>query len=399
MDFFEQQDVARRKTGRLVVLMVLAVAAIVVLVYLVIAAALVVRVGFTGIDPMATGGLAAYLSAADWWNPQLFVLVAGVTVLVVAAGAFFKTAALRAGGRVVAESLGGRLIDPGTSDPTLRRVLNVVQEMAIASGTTVPPVYLLDRESGINAFAAGFTPADAVIGLTRGCADLLSRDQLQGVMAHEFSHILNGDMRISLRLIGIIHGILIIGLLGGILLRSAFYSGAGRHRRSGKQGGGVLVLAAVGAALAIIGYVGVFFGQLIKASLSRQREFLADAAAVQFTRLPGGIAGALKKIGGYTFHSKLVAANAEEASHLYFGDGLSHWFGLLATHPPLPDRIRRIEPQWDGQFSKVDVPDRVAQKASRKQRRLSPEPGARCRPSRLCTGSARRARQWMTGAI
>jgi len=214
--------------------------------------------------------------------------------------------------------------------------------MAIAAGTPVPPVYVLE-ESGINAFAAGYAPSDAVIGITRGAIETLSRDELQGVIAHEFSHILHGDMRLNIRLIGVLHGILVLGIMGEYLLRSTRHS-----RRRSKDSGNIAV---VGLALLVIGYAGTFFGNLIKAAVSRQREFLADASAVQYTRNPAGIAGALKRIGGSAVGSQLDNPAAAEISHALFSEGLTRRFsGLFATHPPLGERIRRIEPDWDGRF-------------------------------------------------
>jgi Zn-dependent protease with chaperone function len=224
-------------------------------------------------------------------------------------------------------------------------LLNVVEEMALASGVPVPPVFLLTEEKGLNAFAAGFSPSDAVIGVTRGCAEQLTRDQVQGVIAHEFSHILNGDMRLNLRLIGVLHGILLMGLVGRELLRIAGRSGGGRSRNN--KNGGLVYLLLLGLVFMIVGFIGLFFGNLIKAAVSRQREFLADASAVQFTRNPEGIAGALKRIGAAIFGSKLINPRAAEASHMYFAEGLS---SLFATHPPLDERIRRIEPSWDGAY-------------------------------------------------
>ena len=216
--------------------------------------------------------------------------------------------------------------------------------MAIASGTPVPPVYLLEREQGINAFAAGFTPGDAVIGLTRGTITYLTREELQGVIAHEFSHILHGDMRLNIRLIGILHGVLLIGLIGYIVLRSV-------RGGSNKNAGAMMGL---GVGLLVIGFAGTFFGNLIKASVSRQREFLADASAVQFTRNNIGIAGALKKIGGYTPGSELDTPEAPTMSHAYFSNGVSSSIqSIFATHPPLDVRIKRIDPNWDGVFAPV----------------------------------------------
>jgi Zn-dependent protease with chaperone function len=344
MDFFEHQEAARRNTGRLVALYVAAVVAIIVLVYLVIAGFIVF--GKSRSHP----GLAA----PSLWQPDLLFYVGGGTMLFVLAASWSKIAGLRGGGQVVAESLGGRPIDLGTRDPDERKVLNVVEEMAIASGTPVPTVYLLANEPRINAFAAGFTPDRAVIGVTKGCVHQLSRDELQGVIAHEFSHILNGDMRLNIRLIGILHGILAIGLIGGMLARAAAYGGGRRSRRDGGTAG----LLALGLALYVIGYLGTFFGGLIKAAVSRQREFLADAAAVDFTRNPDGIAGALKKIGGTSMQARLRAPKAEQFSHMYFGAGRAQHFQALATHPPLEQRIRRIDPRWDGQFVEVRPPSR-----------------------------------------
>ncbi len=336
-DFFERQDVARRNTTRLVILFVLAVLALIVSIDLLLAATM----GYFGRNP-ETG-------AVDWTlaaDPRVLSLAVFGTLIVAGGGTLFKIAQLRGGGQVVAEQLGGRLLNPDSTVPSEQQLLNVVQEMAIASGAPTPPVYLLDQETGINAFAAGFTPSDAVIGVTRGAADSFTRDEMQGVIAHEFSHILNGDMRLNIRLIGLLHGILIIGILGYFVLRMAAFSGAGR--RSSRQQGSPLPLMALGAGLMAVGLFGTLFGNLIKAAVSRQREFLADASAVQFTRQPAGIAGALRRIGGVTAGSGIQSPNAPEASHMFFGRATSGLSGLFSTHPPLGERIRRIDPAWDG---------------------------------------------------
>ncbi len=339
MNFFEQQEQARRRTGQLVVLYGLAVVCILMAVY-----AVVVWLFQSDL----TGANADH--QAVWWDPIIFSWVALVTGLLMLGGTLYKISALRAGGAVVARMLGGRPIAAATQDPDEQRLLNVVEEMAIASGVPVPRVYLLDQEDSINAFAAGFSPSDAVIGVTRGAVRTLSRDELQGVMAHEFSHILNGDMRLNIRLMGVLHGILILALLGYWMMRVSARS-ASTSRRGKKGGGGAAALVLLGLALMIIGYIGVFFGKLIKSAVSRQREFLADAAAVQFTRNPDGIANALKKIGGLAAGSRLVSPHAEEASHLFFADGLrAAWFNLMSTHPPLAERIRRIDPSFRGDF-------------------------------------------------
>jgi len=241
----------------------------------------------------------------------------------------------------------GQKLDGNSKDPDEQKLQNVVEEMAIAAGTPVPEIYVLNQEEAINAFAAGFTPSDAAIGVTRGTLKKLNRDELQGVIAHEFSHVLHGDMKINIRLIGTLHGILLIAMVGHILMRVSAGSRYSR-RRSGQSG---LAFVAAGVGLLAIGYIGVFFGKLIKSALSRQREFLADAAAVQFTRNPHGIAGALKKIGGLAEGSKMDTPKAEEASHMFFGNALSQsWFNALATHPPLSERIRRIDPSFRGTF-------------------------------------------------
>ena len=339
MDFFTHQDRARRNTRRLVALFVLAVIAIVAAVYL---AVVVFLMTTEAGEYISQGGLAA---------PQVLVPVVAGTLFVIAAGSGYKTLQLSEGGPAVARLLGGKPLDPNTREADERRVLNVVEEMAIASGTPVPEVYLLAQEQGINAFAAGRTPADAVVGVTEGTARHLSRDELQGVVAHEFSHILNGDMRLNLRLIGVIHGILVISMIGYFVMRS----GGGSSRGRKKGGAGAVVI--LGLALYVIGWIGVFFGRLIKAGVSRQREFLADAAAVQFTRNPLGISGALQKIGGLGAGSRIAHRRAEEASHLFFSNALKKSFlGLTATHPPLEERIRRIDPSFDGTFPAVEYP-------------------------------------------
>jgi Zn-dependent protease with chaperone function len=322
--FYERQDTARRNTKWLVAMFVLAV------------------IGIVGTTCVAT---ALVLGASGGEIPLEAPAAAGVGALaLIGGGSAFKIAQLAGGGTVVAERLGGRRIYPNTTDLVERRLLNVVEEMALASGVPVPPVFLLTEEKGLNAFAAGFSPSDAVIGVTRGCAEQLTRDQLQGVIAHEFSHILNGDMRLNLRLIGVLHGILLMGLVGRELLRVA---GRGGGRSRNNKNNGIVYLLLLGLVFMIVGFIGLFFGNLIKAAVSRQREFLADASAVQFTRNPEGIAGALKRIGSAIFGSKLVSPRAAEASHMYFAEGLG---SLFATHPPLEERIRRIDPAWNGAY-------------------------------------------------
>jgi len=331
MNFFELQDRARHSTFKLVVLFSLAVVTLIILTNLLV----MFVFGYVNTQLLTVN---TFQQQFDW---ELFVKVGLGVLAIVAFGSLYKILSLGGGGEKVAEMMGGELIIDGSGDVYKQRLLNVVEEMAIASGTPVPPVYLLDEDS-INAFAAGDLPSNAVIGVTRGTMQKLSRDELQGVIAHEFSHILNGDMKLNIQLIGILHGIMILGLIGYYLLH------VGGRSRNSRNSGGVVVLA---LGLVMIGYGGTFFGNLIKASVNRQREYLADASAVQFTRNPGGIAGALKRIGSDATGSTLQNPNGVEISHALFGDGISHSFtNLLATHPPLEKRIRQIEPNWDGKF-------------------------------------------------
>ena len=291
------------------------------------------------------------------WQPQVFLTVMVGTLVVVGTASFVKWNEFSAGGSAVAESVGGRAIDPHTTDLRERQLLNVVEEMAIASGITMPAVYVLDEEPAINAFAAGLTTSDAVVTVTRGALDKLTRDELQGVIGHEFSHILNGDMKLNLELSALLFGILVIGLAGrGILWAMT----RGRIRTGDSKGSGGVVLAAgaVGLALLILGYVGYFFGKLIQAAVSRQREFLADASSVQFTRNPGGITGALKKIGGFALGSSLESNKSSAIGHFFFAQAFeSNFGGFWATHPPLDERIRAIDPQFDGKM--FDPPEVV----------------------------------------
>lgn len=345
MNFFEAQDKARRNTLWLVLLFVLAVAGLVLLTNLLLLSILAyVKTSQVIVSPEM---LYHYFS----WKE--FTAVSFGVCLLVFGGSLYKAKSLSGGGPTVAEMLGGRLVPSATANPQHRQLLNVVEEMAIAAGMPIPQVYLLS-ETSINAFAAGLSPANAVIGITEGTLQRLNREELQGVIAHEFSHIANGDMRLNIRLIGLLHGILLIGLIGSFLVRSLRLAG-GRSRN--KKGAGVLgAIVVVGFGLMVIGYAGSFFGQWIKAIVSRQREYLADSSAVQFTRNKGGIADALKKIGGSSVGSNISSRSAQEYSHAYFVNGISFllqsWF---STHPPLEKRISRIEPGWDGEFLKTVV--------------------------------------------
>jgi Zn-dependent protease with chaperone function len=343
MDFFEAQARAKKRTTRLVALFVMAVLGI-------IAAGYIATLVFFG-QLHGSADHPVVTPSAGWWQPDLLAYVATGTILVVGLASLFKWLQLSSGGAAIAEMVGGTAIDPRTTDLRQRQLLNIVEEMSIASGVPMPAVYVLESEPGINAFAAGLTTSDAVVAVTCGTLEKLNRDELQGVVAHEFSHILNGDMRLNVRLTAIVFGILVIGLIGrGIL------GGLGRGRvassRSGKNsGGGVIAILAVGVILVILGYVGYFFGRLIQAAVSRQREFLADASAVQFTRNPSGITGALKKIGGYALGSKLVSGKTEQIGHFFFAQGFRSLLGgAWATHPPLDVRIRAIDTSYEGKY-------------------------------------------------
>ena len=319
MNFFERQVQARRMSTRLLVLFGLAVVGIV----LAVDAAVWIAWGPRDGGPPSPG-LLAFASIA--------------TLAVIGLGSLYRIASLRSGGDAVAAQLGGVPVPEDTTDLSLRRLRNVVEEIAIASGVPMPALFVLEHEAGINAFAAGYAPSDAAVAVTRGALDRLNRDELQGVIAHEFSHILNGDMRLNIRLMGLLFGILMLGLIG----RKVLYLGSG-----GRRGRGSLPILAAALVAIVIGYVGVFFARMIKAGISRTRESLADAAAVQFTRQTAGLAGALKKIGGLPGGARLAdRGDAEEVSHMLFGDGVG-FSGLFATHPPLIERIKALEPGFD----------------------------------------------------
>lgn len=336
LDFFERQAKARKKTALLIAYFVLAVILINLAVYL----AVVVILGL-GLDPNFTLGH----GRPTIWHPMLFLWTSIVSTSVIVLGSLIKTTELSQGGRIVAEWLGGEPVDPNTNDPQLRRLLNVVEEMAIASGLPVPQVYVLPDPS-INAFAAGLTTDDAVIGVTSGAVKHLNRDELQGVIGHEFSHILNGDVRLNIQLIGLIFGIASFVVIGRVLLRIRSRSGRDRNP-----------LPLLGLALIVIGSAGVFFSRLIQAAVSRQREYLADASAVQFTRNPEGLAGALKKIGALVYGSTISSPHVEETAHIFFENPRIISFArLFATHPPLHERIRALDPAWDGKFPKLELP-------------------------------------------
>jgi Zn-dependent protease with chaperone function len=331
VDFFGQQAHAQRMTRWLVVWFGASVLAMIGLTYAFFAW-ISHHVASLATD-LQTGG-------HPLSDVTLLALITCGTLLVIGLAMLLKTLDLNAGGAVVARRLGGRPVEPGSTDPKELMLRNVVEEMAIASGVPVPEVFVLDDENGINAFAAGWTTTDATVTVTRGCLEQLDRDQLQGVVAHEFSHIFHGDMRLNIRLIGVLFGIACIASTGEMLLRTL---GNARIGRRGNDARGLAVLAVIGLALLVIGSLGAFFAGLIRAAISRQREFLADASAVAYTRNPHGIGTALAKIGG--LGSRLRASGAREASHMFFADGVTHWLGGLgATHPPIEQRVERVLP-------------------------------------------------------
>ena len=340
LNFFQQQDIARRNARVLVLLFAAAVFLLIVLTNIAVAGFLF----FSDDYNVYNGGTGAsgFLRYFSW--ERFGGIGIGVTATV-ALVVLVKWIQLSTGGKVVAESMGGVRILPQTRDQAERRVLNVVEEMALAANMPVPPVYVMNQERGINAFAAGIVPADAVIAVTRGSIDHLKRHELQGVIAHEFSHILNGDMRLNIRLAAMLKGITFIGDVGHILLRSNNRVRTGRS--NSKEGAALPVL---GLALWILGWLGGLAAGFIKAAISRQKEYLADASAVQFTRDTSGIADALKVIGGYIPGTLVHAGRAVEMSHIFFGQVEHHLWQVFATHPPLQKRISRLDSNWDGQY-------------------------------------------------
>jgi Zn-dependent protease with chaperone function len=348
MNFFEAQERARVASRWLVVWFLLALMAVVASLY---AVAVVIKSMLPSLLEIEGGGM-------QWRDAALATYVVPTAAAVILLGSFYKLMALSAGGGVVARDLGGRPVDPSTGDLGERRLVNVVEEMSIASGVPVPGIWVMDGEDGINAFAAGTDPTNAVIGVTRGCLERLNREELQGVVAHEFSHILNGDMKLNMRLTGWVFGLVMIAVLGrGMLQLLRHVRGSGNDS---KGAGVVLLIAVAGAALWLIGSVGALAARFIQAGVSRQREYLADASAVQFTRNPSALADALKKVGGFWRRGGIQASSAVEVRHLFFASSDLLELGF-ATHPPLVKRIRLLEPEWNGTMKvreRDDLPSR-----------------------------------------
>ena len=372
MDFFERQHQAKKKTGYLVFLFGVAVLLISLLNFLIIAAV----IPFVGEERKREG-----LDFSTLQDPMLAMSVMLGTFVVISLAGLYRKSQLSDGGSSIASMMGGRLVNMASTDPDEQKLMNVVEEMAIASSVPMPEVFVMSEEKAINAFAAGYTVDDAVIGVTDGCMRRLSRDELQGVIAHEFSHILNQDMRLNLRLVAVVFGLFVLSQLGRLMMRIGFNSSGNRSSRSRDEGGGMAVIGIAGLGIMVTGGLGILMGNLIKSAVSRQREYLADSSAVQYTRNPGGLAGALKKIGAMATGSRLLTPHAEEASHMFFGNGMREsWFSFAATHPPLLNRILLLEPSFDGDFSGVKFEERRSSaakpdsKARRKQAGI-PIPG------------------------
>lgn len=352
MDFFEAQHLSRKRTTRLVIFFGLAVLGVVIAVNLVVLGAFVTYDIATGQDDYS------------WWSFQRVVWTTGIVLGGIGLGTMVRFNELSGGGSCVAKSLGGRRIDTTTTNQGEKTLMNVVEEMSIAAGMPVPEVYVLDREHGINAFAAGFTPDDAAVAFTEGCLEHLERDELQGVAAHEIAHIAHGDSRCNLIMAALLNGLLSLTLLSHALRGNDSDDGEGFGSLvhggglRGAGAAGLLFLIVLGAAVAItaIGALGHFLGRLIQAATSREREYLADAAAVQFTRHLEGLRRALSKVGGQRRGGRIRHPGAENYAHLFFSSSqLSRRSGMMSTHPDLSKRIRAIDSSWDGKFTEVEI--------------------------------------------
>jgi Zn-dependent protease with chaperone function len=379
MDFFDREAHARKRTQVLVWLFGLTVLAFVMFTYLVLAVVIqlflrpVLQAGpfkylnDFPVSPIHDGLAHPFNLLARLWDPHLFFLITPITLILIAAGCLYKIRLLAGGGPAVAELLGGRKIDDQPADLDEMRLRDVVGEMAVASGISTPEIYVLDRERGLNSFAAGHTREDVAIGVTFGCLKLLTRDELQGVIAHEFSHVLNGDTRLNLKLMGLAHGLFWPVIAGRVLLRGTPQPpeiGASIFDEDTQPT--YQPTAPIGILFLIIGGISSPFVRLLKSRICREREWLADAAAVQFTRNPAGIGGALKKIGGLYKAGRLDSPHAESASHLYFANSsYDPLFDFLSTHPPLAKRILAIDPSFDGQFAHINSLPRQPDENSR----------------------------------
>ncbi len=361
MNFFEHQELARKHTRKLIVFFALSVILILITLILVVTTVMDVFIYKSSWILPAVSGAASAGSYFDYLfeRHSKTILVTTIVTLVVIGGAMMlRLLRLAKGGSEVAKMVGARRVSSSSSDYKEKRLVNIVEEIAIAAGVPRPGIYLMEEEHGINAFAAGYSTNSAIVAVTQGTLDTLNRDELQGVIAHEFSHVLNGDMRLNIRMLGVLAGILLIGNAGLFMLRSMGYAG---YRSRDSRGGAVIVVA--GLAITLVGFVGVLFGRLIQSGVSRQREYLADASAVQFTRNPNGIADALNKIRRTVEGSHVQNRHASEMNHMYFGESVrirffSNWF---ASHPPLDDRIKRIQPNYNFSHDGMIAPDQQAE--------------------------------------
>ncbi len=339
MDFLAQQEAARKKSAALTVAAV---------VFLLPVAAI-------------TGWILSWAIRFTWlaFSSHLAPAAESAAVAYPLAAAIVVLSALVAYSRISS----GKALMRRVGARSARRqdeqvLLNVVEEMSIASGVDLPSVWVQDDDRGVNALAAGFGEGDAAVCVTAGALRYLTRDELQGVVAHEFGHILNGDMRLNSRLVALVEGLSGISTLGRTMLRpfgglfrieddedSRSFHWGGCRGGSTKGGGSafgllVLVYVVTGAALWLIGLGGVFFARILQGAVSREREFLADAAAVQFTRNPEGLADALRfsrllKHAGWTNRSGSVA----NVCHMFF---IGEDWGRADMHPPVADRVARL---------------------------------------------------------
>ena len=338
--FYEHQDNAYNTTAKLTFVMAVAIIGTILISGGIITYLFAFFMYLDGVEP-------SRLKTTLIW---VFCFASTSIGVVVAIGTISKMLQLRAGGRVIAEDVGGRLITEPRDDDE-RRLLNIVEEISVASGIPTPPVYLLGLCDGINAFAAGHNPREAVVAVTRGAIRNLNRDQLQGVIAHEYAHILNGDMALNMKMVGWLHGVLAITILADRLIEIGCEALFRERRTMFSQNdnglGGILPIV-IGCGLWPVGLIGTFMALLAKAATSRQREFLADAYAVQFTRHPEGLADAFKRLAGHDAGSRVRSSKAIEASHMFFAEGCGRLASRLASHPPLVDRVLRLDPTWDG---------------------------------------------------
>jgi len=334
MNFFRAQDEARGRTTKLVVLLVLAILMLTGSLY-----------------AIAVYGKGVYLGRGrlDWLQPKLFLATSGTALVVILGTSWWRISELAKGGAFVAQSLGARPVSPHTKDLAERRYLNIVEEMSLAAGLPMPACFVVDHDTTINAFAAGNNPQDAAVAVTRGSLTYLNRDELQGVIAHEFSHIGNGDMKLNLRIIGSIAGLTALSQLGYIMMRLM------QHADDKDSAKVAIPVALAGLIVFLLGLGGVFFARIIQASVSRQREYLADASAVQFTRNPEGLAGALKKIAGLKGGQREASTSELETQHLFFSSTGGFMEFIFSSHPPIGDRIRRLLPAFDGVIPDVEL--------------------------------------------